>query len=489
LSKPGARLCYHSNVAFDRRYRPLCALLGLLAGAVLYYSQVTTLDWDEGFHLVAASLVATGKRPYVDFCFPQPALHAWWNALWLTLAGGGWRGPHAVAALLSCGAILLTTDFVYRRVQAASSVAALLVGLNVLVWEFGTKAQAYGACTFLTVAAFRVTVAGSGILRGMVGGCLAGAAASCSLLAAPACPVLLLWHCWHRRWSDAASFIAGTILATTPILLSLATAPYPTWFNLVEYHVFYRHVGWTGATENDLHVLTSWVDSGQALVLGVFAFAGMWFVYKSDWIAPRKAEFLLAAGMALALAVEAAIAHPTFPQYFIFIVPFLAMPAAIGLWEAASRLSLPPRGSLAALSILLLVSLSNSLIEMRDNNNTWTAMDEIAAKVQQVTPANARVMADPPVYFAMHRMPPPGMEFPASHALELPANKAAALHILTQSELRTKVRSGEFATVETCKGDEEDIEALELPKLYSHSAEISGCQIYWGVAPHVLSYR
>jgi hypothetical protein len=274
-----------------------------------------------------------------------------------------------------------------------------------------------------------------------------------------------------------------------PVLISLATAPYQTWFNLVQYHAFYRHVGWTGATENDLHVLASWVDSGQALLLGGLAAAGLWFVRQSDWSPVRKAEFYLAAGMAAALAVEAAIAHPTFPQYFIFMVPFLGMLAGVGCWEVVSRLSLSTRWALIALSIPLLLSLSNSLIEMRENNNTWTAMESIAAKVEQVTPANARVMADPPVYFAMRQAPPPGMEFPASHALELPTTMAAALRITTQSELRRRVRSGEFATVETCKSDEEDIEALNLAQLYAQSAEIAGCRIYWGLAPHVLSYR
>ena len=49
--------------------RALYAVLAVLSVGVLYYSQVTTLDWDEGFHLVAASLVAAGKRPYLTFAF------------------------------------------------------------------------------------------------------------------------------------------------------------------------------------------------------------------------------------------------------------------------------------------------------------------------------------------------------------------------------------------------------------------------------------
>ncbi len=166
----------------------LYVTLAVLFAGLLCYSQTTTLDWDEGFHLVAASLIAAGKRPYIDFCFPQPALHAWWNALWLNLTGGGWRGPHAVAALLSCGAIGMTAGFVRSRVSAtAACVAALLVGLNAVLYQFGTVAQAYGACTFLTVAAFRVTVAGPGLCPRGGGGVSRGrSGCPCSLLAAPA---------------------------------------------------------------------------------------------------------------------------------------------------------------------------------------------------------------------------------------------------------------------------------------------------------------
>ena len=208
---------YQSEVPSDRtpaEYRWLAAILAALSASVLIYSQQTVLDWDEGFHLVAASLINAGKQPYVDFCFPQPTLHAYWNALWLQIFGGGWRGPHAVAAVLACGAIALTADFILRRTAQLMTavVAALFVGLDAIVVEFGTKAQAYGAGTFLTVAAFRLTVAPPGLMRALLAGCVSGAAASCTLLTAPACIVLFLWTLWqrpcrpsdscgpHRRW-------------------------------------------------------------------------------------------------------------------------------------------------------------------------------------------------------------------------------------------------------------------------------------------------
>jgi hypothetical protein len=455
-------------------YRRLAALIASLSAGILFYSQQTTLDWDEGFHLVAASLIKAGQRPYVDFCFPQPWLHAWWNALWLRVLGGGWRGPHAIAALLTCSAIALTADFIFRRTGqlTAAVVAALFVGLNGIVVIFGTKAQAYGAGTFLIVAAFRLAVGRPGLPRAAVAGCLAGIAAACTLLTAPACIVLLLWTAWQRRFSQAAAFLAGIVVGSLPVLISLVRDPYLAWFNLVEYHVFFRHVGWTGATENDLQVLASWVDSGQALLLALFAVAGLLFV--------RKPELYLAAAMAVALGAEAAVAHPTFPQYFIFVVPFLAMPAALGFCEVAARLSLPLRWAVTALTALLALSLGNSLYDLKENNNTWDNMESLARKVEQVTPSSGHVLADPPVYFAMRRIPPSGMGFPASHRLELPAAMAARLHIVPQSQLTRRVQAGEFATVETCKDDEDEIQVLHLPALYSQSASIGGCSVYWG---------
>jgi hypothetical protein len=463
--------------------RPEVLIVALLSAGILYYSQTPTLDWDEGFHLVAASLIAAGKSPYIDFCFPQPPLHAWWNALWLSTTGFGWRVPQAVAAVLTCGAVFMTTGFVTRRCSpAAGCVAALLVGLSGIVVEFGTKAQAYGACVFLTVAAFRATVS----QRPALAGFLASMATGCSLLTAPACLVLLTWHGMRRQWT----FLAGMTPPLLPLAISLARAPYQTWFNLVQFHTSFRNAGWNETAEHDLEVLMGLAASGPALLLILLAVAGLWFLRNRRRIqVESSAEFYLAAGIAGALAVEAVLAHPTFSQYFICTVPFLAIPAAAGFTEVAARLSLPLRWGTPALALILFLGLNQSLLEMREDNNNWINIEALARKINEVTPANAAVLADPPVYFALHRFPPSGMEFPASHAVNLPADKLAALHIVPQAELERRVHAGEFATAETCKGDEEEMEALELPKLYAQAYTIAGCTVYWGLASHVLSYR
>ncbi len=449
-------------------------VLFLLSAAILCYSQTSAMIWDEGFHLLAAFLVKSGKTPYVDFCFPQPALNAWWNAAWLRLFGESWRAVHAVTAALTCGAIWLTVSALPTRYRMA---AALFAGLNATMIEFGTCGQAYGACLFLTAAAFRLAVYASERSRlslTIASGLASGAAAGCSLLAAPACLVLLIRIALQKRWSRVIAFAAGVAVPLLPLLVLLIRAPYQTWFNLVGYHAFYRSMGWTGALRNDLEVLNSWVDSGQALLLGLFAVAGLVFTRRMQWARSLR----LAAWMAAAIGAEACFAHPTFHQYFILVVPLLAVPAAAGFVEVGARLSLPPRWAIIGLAVLLCLGLANSIDDMSDEI-TWTTVEAVARKVDQLTPRNAGLLADPQIYFLTQRVPPSGMNFPASHRAEMPPGMASALHIVPQSELKRQVKARTFATVETCNNSNPEIQALELPKTYAQSTQVAGCYIYW----------
>ena len=426
---------------------------------------------------MAAFLVNAGKRPYADFCFPQAPLHVYWNALWLRLLGDSWRGPQAIAALLTCGAIITVAEYVYRRrtSQLEACVAGLFVGLNSIVVEFGTKAQAYGAGLFLTVAAFRFSVASPRIALSALAGLFAGASADCTLLTAPGAVVLFAWTAWRRRFLHVLAFIGGALVGGLPAILSFVRFPSLTWFNLVTYHVLFRQAGWGGTGEQDWGVITSFVDSGQALLLGLFAIAGLVLV--------RNLEFQLAAALAVAVGWEAASAHPTFPQYFVFLVPLLAIPAASGFRCVADRIHLRPSFAVAGLIAVLGLALSNSLISFAGDNTDWDNIAALARKVKDVTPDHAPVLADPPVYFAMHAIPPEGSNFPASHRMEVSLDQAARLHIVPQSLLERQVKDGMFATVETCRGDEDEMEALELPKHYAHSVTMKDCQVYWGFRP------
>ena len=157
------------------------------------YSQTASFVWDEGFHLLAAQLILAGKKPYIDFCFPQTPLNTYLNAAWMRIFGQSWRGVHLLATLALIGAIYLTADFVFARCPVrrwrlpGAIAAAFLLGTNLSVVEFATCAQAYAMCMFFAVAAFRVSVVAieqEGLFLPFAAGLLSGGGAGFSLLIA-----------------------------------------------------------------------------------------------------------------------------------------------------------------------------------------------------------------------------------------------------------------------------------------------------------------
>src|ERR1700735_2493801 len=90
----------------------LWCVAGVLAAAIIVYSQTLAFAWDEGFHLLAAQLILRGKRPYLDFMFAQAPLFAYWNAALMRVFGQSWRMVHVESSLAVTGAALLTAQFV-----------------------------------------------------------------------------------------------------------------------------------------------------------------------------------------------------------------------------------------------------------------------------------------------------------------------------------------------------------------------------------------
>jgi len=484
-----------------RRQKPflsLCAVFAALSAGLLIYSQTQALAWDEGFHLLAAQLIKAGKTPYLDFCFPQTPLNAYWNAGWMRIFGDSWRVVHSLAALLTAGAIALAADFVFVRFPvpdwrfAASLVAALLIGLNGMIVQFATVGQAYGMCLFLIVAAFRLSILAvdrNGPWLAALAGFLAAAAAGSSLLTAPVAPVLVLWIMLHNRIGSSlrkfAGFIAGAMAAFIPVFWLFAEAPRQVLFNLIQFHLFYRSVEWHNAVQHDLEVLTAWVDSTEALLLGLLAAAGVLFTIKSRQDSRWREELVLCCWLAAALALYISTAHPTFERYFLLLVPFLGILASVGFYEITSRLDTSGRRfwPVVVVTVLLCLGLAREIYERRDSY-TWPDLQEVANQVDQVTAPRAPLLADEQIYFLTRRTPPSGLEFPDSQKLNLPPAVAALMHIVPRAEFAKRVQARMFDTVETCNDeDDERFTILGLPQVYSQKVVVENCKIFWDRLP------
>jgi hypothetical protein len=477
-------------------YGWLLGTMGLYLAGLVVYSQTRAYTGDEGFHLLTDQLIRSGMRPYLDFCYPQASLNNYWNALWMNVFGESWRAIHSIAAVLAAVAIFLMADFVFRRFPVASwrLPAALAVvaaaGINQLVVEYGTLGQAYGMCLFATAAAFRcaiVAVDRSRPWMAMAAGFFVGLAAASSLLTAAAPPVVLIWILVRsregNRWLKAAAVAFGTVIPFAPMIRLFAQGPVQVWFNLVQYHLFFRKLYWSETTQHDLEIMTAWIDSGQALILGLLAVGGIVYVVKrSQWSSRLRSEFYLCGWLSLALVVELGTAHPTFARYFLLTAPFLAALAAVGLYAAASRLLDSERSpwTLLPLAFLMALGLGRSIYDRLDLR-TWGEYEAMARKVLQVTPKNGSIWADEQMYFLTKKRPSPGLEFGYSHRVKLPPARMALLHIVSEDEVGRRVKSRMFSTVFTC--DDDEIQNLGLNRLYSWKAEMDDCTIFWGEPP------
>jgi 4-amino-4-deoxy-L-arabinose transferase-like glycosyltransferase len=369
--------------------------------------------------------------------------------------------------------------------MAAAFAAAFLIGLNSAVFEHGTVGQAYGMCLFTTVAAFRVAVAAKrreGAWLPALTGFLAGVAAASSLLSAAVLPVLLVWIALGKRWKRVAAFLAGALVPFLPTLWLFAQAPRQTWFNLFAYQLHYRGADWTDATQHDFEVFISWLDSGHALLLILLAVGGLLVVRAgTEWREGVRSEFYLCAWLALAIGAEVSSTHPTFPRYYLLVVPFASILAATGYYGLGTRAggSVRPLWPTLAFGLLIAFGCAKMLYDRRDVY-VWRDIEQVARKVREVTPAQSPLWADENIYFLTRHTPPSGMEFGYSHAIAgLNPQLAAQLHVLSQAEVKRLVETGAYATVETCDLDTDFIDSLELPKLYRQTAELHDCGVYW----------
>ena len=474
----------------DRTSRWFILSTSLVAALMVAYSQTFAFAWDEGFHLLAAQLIKSGKKPYLDFAFAQTPLNAYWNAAWMRLLGESWRAVQVIDALLTTSAIALAAGFLRSRWKEQGAWVLIpvfvLAGANPLVVEFGTIGQAYAIGLLLIVAAFRATVEAvrrDRTLFAALGGLLSSAAAGSTLLTAPVAPVLLIWSFIfsprEKKVSRSVAFLFGAVIPQLPLLALFVQSPQRVIFDVFRYHMFFRRSDWPGATQHDIELYFSWVASPQALILGALSAAGLWFIArKSGWDLAVRREFYLCAWLVLALGLYVSTAHPTFTQYYLFTVPFLAILSSVGLFALGGHLA-PRRPQLLAFGVCLLtcLGLAKELYDRRDDQS-WPNLELVAHKVDEVTPPGAPLYADEHIYFLTKRTPPPGNEYLSSHKLRLPAALSEVVHIVPQPKFDEKIMAGEYDTLETCE-EEDWIKRRKLDKIYGQKAEVGDCTVFW----------
>jgi hypothetical protein len=464
-----------------------------MAAGLMWYSQTRAFTQDEGFHLLAAQLIKSGMRPYLDFCFPQTPLNAYWNAFLMRLFGASWHGPHALAALETSVATVLAAQFVSTRLperawRVAGAIAVtVMMGCSINLVEFGPLGQAYGTALFTTVCAFRLAIAAverRGWWVAAACGVFAGATAASTLLTAAVAPILVIWIWWHGRavgrWARAAALAGGAAIPFLPVLWLAAQSPWVVWFNIAKYQLQYRQVYWPSPVAHDLDTMTGWLADPQSLLLGLLAIFGVAYIAKrSGWSNARRGEFYLCGWLALGIAAEMVVAHPTFGRYFCLLTPFLGILAVPGLYAIGSRVLLPerPLWPVLIVSVIFAGALARTLCNDLTGSYCWKDYEAVARKVAEVTPVGKQVFTEEEIYFLLQRRPPPGMEFGYSHKLPLPPAVLAKLHILSMESQKRQLAAGVFASAAAC--DSDMVGDYELAATFDRRADLRGCSVFW----------
>jgi hypothetical protein len=476
--------------SFERRV--LAGITAAIGVALVVYSQTAAFAWDEGFHLLTAQLIAHGRRVYLDFMFPQTPLNAWWNAILFRVFGyTNWRAVHAAAAIEIAAAVWLAADYVLARFPVerwrlpAAIVTAALIGLNVVVFEFGPIGQAYAWCLVCVVAAFRLALTAvdrRSSLAAAACGLFACTAPLASLLAAPFAAIFLAWVFRNSpagKLRNAAAFCVGGLLAFAPLAWLFRLAPHLVKFNVLDFNMSYRRVLWPGNEQlrHDAGVALLWIDSSHALILLTLFAAGIWAVRRENVALAWTRDLNLCAVCAAVEGVYLLTARPTFGRYFLLTVPFFAIPGSFGLYWFAGRLSPAGKRWPPVATVLVLLSLGLGRMLFENESHSWSDLEDLARKVNQVSPPGTRIYADEQIYFLLDRTPPPGMEHSNSHKLTMQGSEAERLHVISSGQLDSQLRAGAFGTYETC--DDDEVERLDAGKLFRHEEEVSECSVFW----------
>jgi len=462
--------------------------LGFVFALAILLSQ-WPLAFGDTYHLLAAQMVAAGRTPYLDFFVQQVPLYPLICGAWLRIFGTSWQAANLFSGLLICGSAALVAR-IANRIYGASEwgskgviIAVLLFGLNLLVAQSGDDAQPYALCMFFSLAAWlaaldeRPTTA-----RTFLAGLAAGAAANTSLLAAPFFLILLGWCVAQAappdRFRRLLWLAGGAAVASIPLAYLAMLAPAQTWFDIVEFQLFYRTAA-PGLPKNiaahNLHQILDWVRSIQGAVLVSWSVAGALFLFDSKAPGATRRSVGYAAVIAALWALYLALVPLTWHMYFVLLIPYVSLLAAEGLGQFCARArwsqwsSRILVGSIIFYSLGLAIPLVAGVISRRPGR--WAPPEEAARIVDAQAGPNEPVYSDDEsIYVAARRLPPRGLENRFGTALRLPGGETN----------EDQLREGGFAAVVIAKANNDArIQAIRGGGRYQQSTETKDYVVFW----------
>jgi hypothetical protein len=309
----------------------------LVPAAVLRY-----VDGDEGYYLLSAELVMAGELPYRDFMYTQMPLLPYFYGLWTEALGGGWLAARLLSVVFAVGIGVLLFDVAVRRFgRSLALVGVALYTFSGLVFAWFPTVKTHALATFLLFAAFALADRrdAASPRAWLAAGLLAALAADTRLIVAAAIPALA-WAAFRaaptgRRLQALGPFAAGLGIGFVPAFVFLVLDARRFVFDNLGYHGLRSSEGLIGDIRQKGRVVSNLLGIGtpdgalpQFLLLLVAAVAAAVVVRRLGRPMP------LALAIAGLLGAASLLPTPTYPQYFVTLVPFLV----VGVLELAGAI-------------------------------------------------------------------------------------------------------------------------------------------------------
>ena len=447
------------------------------------------LAFGDTYHLLAAQMVAAGRKPYLDFFVQQVPLYPLICGAWLRIFGTSWQAANLFSGLLICGSAALVARIAQRIygesewAAKGSIIAVLLFGLNLLVAQSGDDAQPYALCMFFCLAAWLAALdQRPTATRTFLAGLAAGAAVNTSLLASPFFLTLTGWCVAQTAQPDRFRRLlwlaGGAAVASIPLAYLAMLAPAQAWFDIVEFQLFYRTAA-PGLPKNivahNLHENLDWVRSIQGAVLVLLSLSGSLLLFDRKAPAATRRSVGYAVSIAAVWALYLALVPLTWQMYFVLVIPYASLLAAAGLGQLCARAKLSQWSSKIVVSTILLYSLGLAIplvagvISRRPGR--WAPPEDAARIVNAHTSPNEPVYSDDEsIYVAARRIPPRGLENRFGAVLRLPGGE------INEDQLR----AGGFAAVVLAKeNNDARIQGIRGGGRYQQSTETKDYVVFW----------
>jgi len=481
---------------FNRRKTRSIILTSLAVGLVqlfyfLYLGRLRLVAPDEGFYLLASSLVMQGSMLYVDFFYPQMPLVPYFYGFWMEIFGHDWYSARAFSALLTALTGTLLFSLCYKKWGISYAVAGVvLFCTSNFVFPWYLTVQTYSLSTLFLFLAYLALAWPAEKLnpesargRYFLAGLGLGFAVGSRLFFAGVFPLFVI-HALFRSFSfreriNSCLFLGlGSLVALLPVLYYLLIDADIFYFNNLGYHLLRSDQTFEDALQHKQRmalVLFGFINGrqfeGQGISILLYLSIAYFFIMT---LRGKRADmsFYLAAG----LFVLNFLPTPPYHQYFSTLIPFLIVGALLCIREMF-KVALSLRSKRAAGVSVAFVSfvsfflgfhyLKDLPVDIKNFSSTgygvtgmgrsrqpenWNleSMTAISSAVNKHTEKGDRVISHWPGYlFSSHAKPFPGLEnhFGIRVVGQLEEKRRQRYRLISSQEIAAAVREGSVDAV------------------------------------------